>query len=227
MPLVELAVTTPQLPQKYEPVFSEEISMINQSKIVRRLAILPLLGTAAALSLFVRSVAQAQPTAATATPPAGLGVALEEGPNGIMIAGVSPGGTAAAIGVRPRDILLQVGGKPVTGAQVVSQYVQSLQVGDPRAPRDLERSGEPRSARRCNAGVRRVEHGRCDAPPALRACGRGIQRQDLGARRLSARAAPVQPRPDLRSGHEPLVARPAPAPADPPHHVAASAASST
>ena len=29
--------------------------------------------------------------------------------------------------------------------------------------------------------------------------------------------APVQPRPDLRSGREPLVARPAPAPADPPH----------
>jgi len=60
-----------------------------------------------------------------------LGIAVEEGAGGPVIADVIPGGTAAAIGIRPGDILLQVGGKPVTGGEVVTAYVQSLKVGDP------------------------------------------------------------------------------------------------
>lgn len=65
--------------------------MIDQSKIVRSAAVISLLGTAAALAFSVQAVAQAQPTAARATSPAGLGVGLEDGPNGIIIASVMPG----------------------------------------------------------------------------------------------------------------------------------------
>ena len=73
---------------------------------------------------------QGQPTAAKAQPPVGFGVGLEEDSQGPRIASVLPGGTAAAIGIRPGDILLQVGGRAVTGPQVIGQYVQSLKVGD-------------------------------------------------------------------------------------------------
>ena len=62
-----------------------------------------------------------------------------------------------------------------------------------------------------------MEHGPRDAARSLRAWRRGTGRQDLGPRRLPARTAPFQPRPDLRSGRGPLDARPAPAAADPPH----------
>ncbi len=86
-----------------------------------------------------------------------------------------------------------------------------------RAARNLERSREPGCSGRLGAGVRRMEHGRRDAAAALRTCGGGAERQNLGTRRLSARAAPVQPRPGLRSRDEPLVAGPRSAPADPPH----------
>jgi hypothetical protein len=88
---------------------------------------------AAALALSVAALAQAQqgqPAAAKAPPPVGLGVGIEEGPEGATIANVVPGGTAAAIGMRPGDVLVQVGGKAVTGPEAVSGYVQSLKVGD-------------------------------------------------------------------------------------------------
>jgi hypothetical protein len=66
-----------------------------------------------------------------ARPAVTLAVGLEDGPEGIKIANVSPGGTASAIGMRAGDIVLQVGGKAVTGPQVVSEYVRSLNVADP------------------------------------------------------------------------------------------------
>jgi N-acetylneuraminic acid mutarotase len=90
---------------------------------------------AAALLAATTSAAaqQAQPPAANAPPAVGLGVGLEENAEGARIASVAPGGTAAAIGVRPGDILLQVGGRPVTGPEAVGAYVQSLKVGDPVA----------------------------------------------------------------------------------------------
>ena len=89
---------------------------------------------AAALTLAVAAVApaqQGQPPVAAAQPAVGLGVGLAEDAEGLRIANVAPGGTAAAIGVRPGDILLQVGGRPVHGVQVIGEYVQSLKVGDP------------------------------------------------------------------------------------------------
>jgi hypothetical protein len=89
---------------------------------------------AAVLALSVAAIAQpqqVQPPAATAQPSVLLGIGVEEGPGGPVIVSVAPGGTAAAIGIRPGDTLLQVGGKAVIGGDVVIGYVQSLKVGDP------------------------------------------------------------------------------------------------
>jgi N-acetylneuraminic acid mutarotase len=88
---------------------------------------------AAALALSAAAIAQAQqaqPPAAKAPPSVGLGVGLEDDPAGPRVAAVAPGGTAAAIGLRPGDILVQVGAKAVTGSQVIGDYVRSLKVGD-------------------------------------------------------------------------------------------------
>lgn len=87
----------------------------------------------AALALSVAAVAHAQPPQppAAAQPQVGLGLAIEEDPQGPKVGAVAPGGTAAAIGVRPGDILLQFGGRPITGPQSASEYVQRLNVGDP------------------------------------------------------------------------------------------------
>jgi hypothetical protein len=88
---------------------------------------------AAAALLAATSTAAQQPPPATATaqPQVGLGLAVEEDPQGPKVGAVLPGGTAAAIGVRPGDILLRYGARPVTGPQTASEYVQSLRVGDP------------------------------------------------------------------------------------------------
>lgn len=107
--------------------------MIDRRRLIGGFAILPLLGTATTLGLSVEAVAQTQQapaTAATAPPPVGLGVGIEESPEGVTIGNVLPGGTAAAIGMRPGDILLRVGGRAVAGPQAVTEYVQSLKVGD-------------------------------------------------------------------------------------------------
>ncbi|MDQ3144257.1 MAG: PDZ domain-containing protein [Pseudomonadota bacterium] len=109
-----------------------------------------LMATAAALLLATTGAIaqQAQPTAATAQPTVGLGIGLEEGPQGPVAASVAPGGTAAALDMRPGDIILQLGGKAVTGPGVLSEYVQGLKVGDPvsvlvrREGRDLELKGK-------------------------------------------------------------------------------------
>ena len=107
---------------------------------------------AAVLALSLGTIAhaqQAQPAAAAAAQPqVGLGIAIEEDPQGPRVGAVAPGGTAAAAGVRPGDILLQFGGKPISGPQSASEYVQSLKVGDPvsvtvkRDGRTLELKGK-------------------------------------------------------------------------------------
>ena len=95
------------------------------------------LAGAAALALCVGAVAhaqpaqQAQPAAAAAQPQVGLGIGVEEDPQGLKVGAVAPGGTAAAIGVRAGDILLEFGGKKIGGPQAASEYVQTLKVGDP------------------------------------------------------------------------------------------------
>jgi hypothetical protein len=56
---------------------------------------------------------------------------MEEDPQGPRVGAIVPGGTAAAIGVKPGDILLRFGGKAISGPQSASEYVQGLKVGDP------------------------------------------------------------------------------------------------
>jgi N-acetylneuraminic acid mutarotase len=107
--------------------------MFDQRNTFRGLFILPFLGIGAPLALSVAATAyaqQAQPATAEARPPVGLGVGIENSPEGPRIASVVPGGTAAAIGMQPGDVLLQVGRQAVTGPQVIADYIQSLNVGD-------------------------------------------------------------------------------------------------
>ena len=86
---------------------------------------------AAALLVATTAMAQQAPiTPPTAQPQVGLGLAIDDEPQGPTVGGVAPGGTAAAIGVQPGDILVEFGGRPVTGPQSASEYVQSLKVGD-------------------------------------------------------------------------------------------------
>ena len=89
------------------------------------------LSTAALLAAGASAVAQqAQPPVGAAQPQVGLGLAIEEDQQGPKVGAVAPGGTAASIGVRPGDILLRFGGRPVAGPQSASEYVQSLKVGE-------------------------------------------------------------------------------------------------
>src|SRR5687767_8750186 len=84
---------------------------------------------AAALALAGAANARAQqapPAAAAAQPAVGLGVGIEEDPAGPRVAAVVPGGTAAGIGMRTGDILVQVGGKPIDRPEVITEYVRSL-----------------------------------------------------------------------------------------------------
>jgi Kelch motif protein/PDZ domain-containing protein len=89
------------------------------------------MAAAALLAATSTAAQQPPPPAAPAQPQVGLGLAVEEDPQGPKVGAVLPGGTAAAMGVRPGDILLRYGARPVTGPQTASEYVQSLRVGDP------------------------------------------------------------------------------------------------
>ena len=106
--------------------------MTNRRSVFESLAALSVVGAAAQLAATSTAMAQqAQPPAANAQPQVGLGIALEEDPQGPKVGGVAPGGTAASIGVRSGDILLQLGQGSVRGAESVSDYVRMLKVGDP------------------------------------------------------------------------------------------------
>ena len=126
------------------------------------------LAGAAALALSVAAIGHAQqqqPNVSMAQPQVGLGLAIEEDPQGPRVGAVAPGGTAASMGVRAGDVLLKFGGRPISGPQSASDYVRSLRAGDPvsitvgregrtvelrcwRAARDVERSGKPGNPRR-------------------------------------------------------------------------------
>jgi hypothetical protein len=141
--------------------------MIHANRIRRGLATVPLAGIAAALLLSTAGVAQQG-----ASPPVGLGIAAEADPEGPKITTVTPGGTAAALGVQPGDILLQVGGQAVTGSEVIAQYLQGLKVGDPvsvtvrREGRTVELSG---TARARPEGAPTAQQGPPGGPPPNRA----------------------------------------------------------
>ncbi|MFN3944711.1 MAG: kelch repeat-containing protein [Allosphingosinicella sp.] len=113
------------------------------------------LAGAAALALGIGVAAAAQqqsqpaaPAPQPGAPPAvGMGIGLEDGPDGPRIALVAPGGTAAAMGLQVGDVLLAVGGRPLTEPSVLTAYLQSLRVGDPvmvrirRDGREIELTG--------------------------------------------------------------------------------------
>ena len=82
---------------------------------------------AAVAALLIATTAIAQQAA---SPQVGFGIGVEEDPQGPKVSNVMPGGTASAVGIQPGDILLQVGGRAITGPEVISQYVQGLKVGD-------------------------------------------------------------------------------------------------
>jgi N-acetylneuraminic acid mutarotase len=100
--------------------------MIVRRGVPRGPAALPLAIAAAALLLAASAVAQPG-----AGPPVGFGVGVEAAPEGPRVTVVVPGATAAAVGVQPGDILLQVGGRAITGPQVIGEYLAGLNVGDP------------------------------------------------------------------------------------------------
>ncbi len=63
--------------------------------------------------------------------PGALGVVLNDAAPGTVVAsGVLPGGPAAAAGVRPGDLVLRIGGKPVGSAQEASRLLLSHGAGD-------------------------------------------------------------------------------------------------
>ena len=58
-----------------------------------------------------------------------LGLSLEPHPEGALVTVVTPGGTAAAMGVNVGDIIIELGAKPIS-PQVVQDYVQKTKIGD-------------------------------------------------------------------------------------------------
>ncbi|OHC72924.1 MAG: 2-alkenal reductase [Rhodocyclales bacterium RIFCSPLOWO2_02_FULL_63_24] len=66
------------------------------------------------------------------------------GTEGALIAGVMRGSPADKAGIRPGDILIQVGGKPVKDAQVMLELIAALQPGS-TARFDLKRDGRDAS----------------------------------------------------------------------------------
>ncbi|WP_373488782.1 kelch repeat-containing protein [Blastomonas sp.] len=100
--------------------------MIYRRSIFRKFTNLPTLGAASAALLIATTVMAQQ----NGPPAVAFGFGLEPGPQGPKVNAVMPGATAAAMGIQPGDILLQVGGKPVTGPQVLTDYIESLKVGD-------------------------------------------------------------------------------------------------
>lgn len=95
----------------------------------------------AAIALALAASAPAAAVLQGAPPAVALGVGIAEEPDGVTVAAVAPGATAAALGVQVGDVLVQVGGRPVTGPQVVSDYVRTLNVGDPVSVR-VRRAGQ-------------------------------------------------------------------------------------
>ena len=91
------------------------------------------LAATVALLLATAAGAQQSPPAPSgaAGAPVAFGVGFEDDSQGVKVSTVFPGATASAIGMRPGDVLLQVGARQVTGPEVIGEYLQGLKVGDP------------------------------------------------------------------------------------------------
>ena len=65
---------------------------------------------------------------------ASFGISMQQGPQAsgrAVVDQVFPGQTAAALGIRTGDVIVEVGGKPVDGPPAVVAYVGTLTAGDP------------------------------------------------------------------------------------------------
>ncbi len=89
-------------------------------------------GAALALSSapLAAQATEAPPAAPAAGKPGLLGVQIMLKPEGPEIVEMLPDRTAAAIGIKVGDILLEVGGKPIS-QEVLQDYMKQLKVGDP------------------------------------------------------------------------------------------------
>ena len=58
-----------------------------------------------------------------------LGLSLEPHADGALVRTVAPGGTAAAMGVKVGDVIVELDGKPIS-PQVVQEYLQKTKIGD-------------------------------------------------------------------------------------------------
>jgi N-acetylneuraminic acid mutarotase len=100
------------------------------------------------IALALAASASAAAALQGAAPPVSFGIGIEEDPQGPKVGMVMPGATGAAIGVQPGDVLLELGGRLVTGPQIVTEYLRSLKVGDSvtvrvrRDGRDVELTGK-------------------------------------------------------------------------------------
>ncbi len=97
-----------------------------QRSLLRGLAALRFLGTAAALLVVSTAMAQQGPPSAVS-----LAAGMDEHPEGIAVLEVFGGGTGAAIGMQEGDLIVEAGGKRVTGPPVLIAYLGSLRVKDP------------------------------------------------------------------------------------------------
>jgi hypothetical protein len=68
-----------------------------------------------------------------------LGLSLEKHADGALIRTLAPGGTAAAMGAKAGDVIVELGGSPIS-PQVVQEYLQKTKVGD-RVTMKVKRDG--------------------------------------------------------------------------------------
>ncbi|MCR5869457.1 MULTISPECIES: PDZ domain-containing protein [unclassified Sphingomonas] len=61
--------------------------------------------------------------------PVNMGIQLKEHPEGAEVMAVLPGATAAAMGLKVGDIVLELGGKPIS-RELVQEHAQNTKAGD-------------------------------------------------------------------------------------------------
>jgi C-terminal processing protease CtpA/Prc len=86
------------------------------------------------------ALSPAHVVAQTEAKPASIGLQIAGGPDGPEIMEVFPDRTAAAIGFKVGDILIEAGGKPVT-PEVLQDYGKQLKAGD-QVSFKVKRAGE-------------------------------------------------------------------------------------
>ena len=91
---------------------------------MNKLKFAAMLAAGAALALSPAHVA-----AQAAAKPVSLGVKLQVSPEGAEVAEMLPDRTAAAVGLKVGDILVEAGGKPIS-PEVLQEYVKQLSEGD-------------------------------------------------------------------------------------------------